>query len=160
LSIKNDIASSHKPVKPIEEVLREKHNHDCMVEALVSLQGESTKYTAPQESKAKAHYLFSVHYRLLGLKVPEGYRTALLCAIGHANFHSGRCDAKQSTMARETGFSREYINRALNWWEDHTGFLRIQQRPGHSNAYHVQWKTTDAAWAEIQAKLKRGRCEL
>jgi hypothetical protein len=86
--------------------------------------------------------------------------TALLCAIGHANFHSGRCDAKQSTMARETGFSREYIKRALNWREDHTGFLRIQQRPGHSNAYHVQWKTTDAAWAEIQAKLKRGGCEL
>jgi hypothetical protein len=53
IEYQKDIASSHKPVKPIEEVLREKHNHDCMVEALVSLQGEQLNTLPPRRAKPR-----------------------------------------------------------------------------------------------------------
>lgn len=41
----------------------------------------------------------------------------------------------------------------MRWWEENTEFLRIENRPGKTNAYHIQWKNLEADWHQIQARI-------
>jgi hypothetical protein len=156
-----DAKTYDKPQSP--EIL-----HGLMVESLMGAQGEPTKYTAPEEQqKLRAMKLFSFQWRHLGLDIPAGHREALLCVIDHANAGfagTGRSDTRQRIMAVETGLSRKAINEGLNWWAKNTGFLKIEKRSGKSNAYHVQWKAIDDAYAEAKAKIRNelstGGCNL
>jgi hypothetical protein len=100
-----------------------------------------TEYTAPgAEQKWRARDLVDIHWKLVGEDPPsESYNRIMSCIIGHANPTTGRCQLKQKLIATETGYSRDTVTRAVNWWEA-KGFL-IRQNTGRarSNAYHPQW---------------------
>ena len=156
--VSNPIPSDKSQVIRLDpdEIRRKAHNHGRMVETIMGGQSQPTKYNVPEEGqKLRAIKLFSLRWRYLNLDIPAGYREALLCVIDHANTKNGRTDTRQRIMAIETGLSHDYINEALRWWADNTCFLKIENRVGRSNAYHVQWSEIEEAWTNIQVTIRK-----
>jgi hypothetical protein len=140
-----------------EDEARKENAHGRRIENLIATQGDPTEYEAPGGRKLKARELFSTYKRHLNLEIGPSYWDAILCVIDHANYRRGRSDARQSTMAMETGLSRETINRALKWWERNTDFLKIENRLGRSSAYHLQWTAIERKWSEVNDKIKEAK---
>jgi hypothetical protein len=133
----------------------EDHEREAMVDSILCRRVEEpTRYTAPgKDQKWKARNVVSFHFRHFAYKVPSAYRDVLLCAIDHANPTTGRCDVGQRRIARECNLTRQTVNEAMRWWEENTYFLRIESRPGRTNAYHIQWDNLEADWYEIQKRI-------
>ena len=113
-------------------------------------------YLAPEtDQKWRARNVISFLFRHFTYKAPPGYRDVLLCAIDHANPTTGRCDVGQRKIALECNLGRQYVNKAMLWWEENTYFLVIENRPGRTNAYHIQWDNLEADWYEIQEQIQR-----
>jgi hypothetical protein len=119
-----------------------------------------TQYQAPgEDQKWRARNVISFHWRHLDIKVPPGYRDVMLCAIDHANPGNGRCDAGQRRMGGECKLGRQYVNKAMQWWTNFTDFIRIENRQGKTNAYHVHWDALEEAWHAIQYAIGRNVTE-
>jgi hypothetical protein len=124
------------------------------VEAVREERVGPTEYTAPlKDQKWRARNSISFHFRHFVYKVPSSYRDVLLCMIDHANPTTGRCDVGQRRIARECNLSRKTVNAAILWWEENTYYLRVEARPGRTNAYHVQWANLEIDWHGIQERI-------
>jgi hypothetical protein len=133
----------------------EDHEREAMVDSILCRRVEEpTRYTAPgKDQKWKARNVVSFHFRHFAYKVPSAYRDVLLCAIDHANPTTGRCDVGQRRIGRECNLTRQTVNEAMRWWEENTYFLRIESRPGRTNAYHIQWDALETDWYAIQERV-------
>ena len=132
----------------------EDHEREAMIDSLRCRRAEPTNYRAPEtDQKWRARNVISFHFRHFTYKVQPAFRDVLLCAIDHANPTTGRCDVGQRRMARECNMSRQTVNQAMRWWEEHTYFLRIENRRGKTNAYHIQWEHLETDWWEIQQRI-------
>ena len=128
------------------------------VEAMREQRVGPTEYTAPlKDQKWRARNVISFHFRHFAWKVQSAYRDVLLCMIDHANPKTGRCDVGQRRIARECNLRRETVNRAILWWEANTFFLRIETRPGRTNAYHILWDNLEEDWDGIQERIDEQR---
>src|SRR5262245_51089138 len=133
----------------------EDHEREGMIDSLRCGREEPTNYRAPEtDQKWRARNVVSFHFRHFTYKAPSAYRDVFLCAIDHANPTTGRCDVGQRRIARECNLSRQTVNKAMRWWEENTYFLRIEGRPGRTNAYHIQWGNLETDWYEIQERIR------
>jgi hypothetical protein len=132
----------------------EDHEREAMIDSLRCRREEPTNYRAPEANqKWRARNVISFHFRHFTYKAPSAYRDVFLCAIDHANPTTGRCDVGQRRIARECNLSRQTVNKAMRWWEENTYFLRIESRPGRTNAYHILWENLEVDWHEIQKRI-------
>jgi hypothetical protein len=130
------------------------------VEAMREGRSQPTEYTAPsKDQKWRSRNVISFHFRHFNYKCPSSYRDVLLCMIDHANPKTGRCDVGQRRIARECNLRRETVNRAILWWEENTFFLRIEARPGRTNAYHVEWDNIELDWHGIQERIQQAEAD-
>ena len=130
---------------------------ETMVLGIQSMrEGPIVEYDAPGAAqKWRARDLVDIHWKLVGEDPPsESYNRIMSCIIGHANPTTGRCQLKQKLIAAETGYSRDTVIRAVNWWEA-KGFL-IRQTTGRarSNAYHPQWELFELHYLAVENEIK------
>ena len=132
----------------------EEYERIGMVDSIQCRREGPTYYRAPEtDQKWRARNVISFHFRHFAYKAPPAYRDVLLCAIDHANPTTGRCDVGQRKIARECNLTRQTVNEAMRWWEDNTCFLQIENRPGRTNAYHIQWRNLETDWRSIQDRI-------
>jgi DNA-binding transcriptional MocR family regulator len=76
------------------------------------------------------------------------------CIISHANPKNGICYPRQTTIAIETGYSRDTVMRAVRWWEKQ-GFLKSESRGrGRALAYHPQWELLESFWIAVTSDIE------
>ena len=131
------------------------HNREMMVDSIMSRRDEPTNYRAPEtDQKWRARNVISFHFRHFAYKATPAYRDVLLCAIDHANPTTGRCDVGQRKIAAGCNLTRKTVNQAMLWWAENTCFLQIENRPGRTNAYHIQWANLETDWHAIQDRIR------
>ena len=132
----------------------EDFEREGMIDLLRCRREEPTSYEAPEtDQKWRSRNVISFHFRHFACKAPPAYRDVLLCAIDHANPTTGRCDVGQRRIAIECNLSWQTVNEAMGWWEQHTEFLRIENRAGRTNAYHINWENLERDWFWIQDRI-------
>jgi hypothetical protein len=143
----------------------EEHNCKMMIEGIqgerVEKHVEPTAYVAPdKDQKWRARNVITIHWKLLGIKVRGSFIAIMAAVIDHANPKTGRCDASQWLIGRETGYSIKWVRHVLRWWATQTQFLGIEKRGRNSqgkfstSAYHVQWDALEEEWLEIYTNIE------
>ena len=127
------------------------------VEAIIderSYNTPPTEYVAPgKDRKWRARDLLDIHWKLVGIKCPESFRSIMSCIVGHANPLSGVCYPRHKTIARETGYSVETTKRAIKWWTQRE-FLKTESRGlAHALAYHPQWALFEMFWTAVTTEI-------
>jgi hypothetical protein len=117
----------------------------------------ATEYTAPQpDQKWRARNVLSIHWNLIAEKYAcpyPSFMSIMACIIDHSNPKTGRCDVGVWLVGRETGYTERWVRIVTAWIAANTPFLRIEARPGKTNAYHVQWTALEEIWRKIDKHL-------
>jgi hypothetical protein len=146
---------SRTPLNPRGSGPMEDHERDAMIDSLRCSREEPPEYVAPgSEQKWRARNLVDIHWKLTGIEPPsESYCRIMACIIDHANPGDGNCFPRQTTIALETGYSKDTVKRAIKWWIKHK-FLTTESRGlAKALAYHPQWDLFESFYVAVSEDI-------
>jgi len=114
------------------------------------------EYIAPgAQTKWRARNLVDIHWKLVGIDPPsESFNRIMACIIDHANPGNGACYPKQSTLAIETGYSEDTVQRAVKWWVKNEFLVTEGRGRARALAYHPQWSLLEEFYIAVSADIK------
>ena len=116
-------------------------------------------YPEPKDKQqVHARNLVIIHWKLVAGKIkdcPSSFIAVMACLIEHAG-NDGECFPGQGTIAKETGYSRQTVNKTLRWIEERPKLIKTQSRGiTKTKAYLIQWDTLMQLYQMAQRRMQR-----